>query len=71
MALPILETQSFDLTLPSADVKIKFRPFLVKEEKVLLQALESEDQKQVVRMPCSIKHIRGDKEPRKPKLRLL
>jgi len=48
MALPILETQSFDLTLPSADVKIKFRPFLVKEEKVLLQALESEDQKQVV-----------------------
>jgi|TARA_R110000803_G_scaffold43645_1_gene92926 hypothetical protein len=48
MALPILETQSFDLTLPSADVKVKFRPFLVKEEKVLLQALESEDQKQVV-----------------------
>jgi citrate lyase gamma subunit len=48
MALPILETQSYDLTLPSADVKIKFRPFLVKEEKVLLQALESEDQKQIV-----------------------
>ena len=48
MALPILETQSYELTLPSADVKIKFRPFLVKEEKVLLQALESEDQKQIV-----------------------
>jgi len=48
MALPILETQSYELTLPSADVKVKYRPFLVKEEKVLLQALESEDQKQIV-----------------------
>jgi len=48
MALPILETQSYDLTLPSADVKVKYRPFLVKEEKVLLQALESEDQKQII-----------------------
>ena len=48
MALPVLETQSYELTLPSADVKVKYRPFLVKEEKVLLQALESEDQKQIV-----------------------
>ena len=29
MALPILETQSFDLTLPSADIKVKFRPCLL------------------------------------------
>jgi|TARA_B100000929_G_scaffold71243_1_gene54500 hypothetical protein len=41
MALPILETATFELTLPSKDVKVKFRPFLVKEEKILLQALES------------------------------
>ena len=41
MALPILETATYELTLPSADVKVKYRPFLVKEEKVLLQALES------------------------------
>ena len=41
MALPILETATYELTLPSADVVVKYRPFLVKEEKVLLQALES------------------------------
>ena len=41
MALPIVETATFELTLPSKDVKVKFRPFLVKEEKILLQALES------------------------------
>ena len=43
MALPILETATYELTLPSADVKVKYRPFLVKEEKVLLQALEAND----------------------------
>ena len=48
MTLPILETPSYEMTLPSADVKVKFRPFLVKEEKILLQALESEDQKQII-----------------------
>ena len=41
MALPILETATYELTLPSADVKVKYRPFLVKEEKVLLIALEN------------------------------
>ena len=40
MALPILETASYELTLPSTDVQVKFRPFKVAEEKVLLQALE-------------------------------
>ena len=48
MALPIIETQTYELTLPSADVKVKYRPFLVKEEKVLLQALESQEQKEIV-----------------------
>ena len=40
MALPKLNTQTFELTVPSTDEKIKFRPFLVKEEKILLQAQE-------------------------------
>ena len=48
MALPVLETNTFELTLPSSDVKVKFRPFLVKEEKILLQAMESQEQKQIV-----------------------
>ena len=47
MALPILETATYELTLPSADIKIKYRPFLVKEEKVLLQALETNDDVEV------------------------
>ena len=48
MALPVLETNTYELTLPSSDVKVKFRPFLVKEEKILLQALESQKQKEII-----------------------
>ena len=48
MTLPILETQTYELTLPSADVKVKYRPFLVKEEKILLQAMESENKKEII-----------------------
>ena len=40
MALPKLNTQQYELTIPSSDEKIKFRPFLVKEEKILLQGQE-------------------------------
>jgi hypothetical protein len=43
MALPKLNTQTFELEIPSTDEKIKYRPFLVKEEKILLQAQEGED----------------------------
>jgi len=42
MALPILNTQTFELNIPSTDEKIKYRPFLVKEEKILLQAQEGD-----------------------------
>jgi hypothetical protein len=49
MALPILETATYELTLPSSDVQVKYRPFLVKEEKVLLIAMESEDGVQITR----------------------
>ena len=41
MALPKLNTPTYELELPSSDEKIKFRPFLVKEEKVLMIAMES------------------------------
>ena len=47
MALPKLSTPTYELELPSTGKKIKYRPFLVKEEKVMLLAMESEDEKQV------------------------
>ena len=47
MALPKLGYPTYELDLPSSGKSIKYRPFLVKEEKVLLLALESEDEKQV------------------------
>jgi hypothetical protein len=43
MALPKIETPTYHLTLPSTGEKIKYRPFLVKEEKILLIATESEE----------------------------
>ena len=42
MALPIANVAQYELTLPSQQKTIKFRPFLVKEEKILLMALESQ-----------------------------
>ena len=41
MALPKLTTPTYELEIPSTDEKIKYRPFLVKEEKILMMALES------------------------------
>ena len=49
MALPILNTPTFEVELPLSKKTVKYRPFLVKEEKVLLMALESQDQKQIMR----------------------
>ena len=47
MALPKLnDTPKYSMTVPSTGQEVRFRPFLVKEEKVMLIALESEDQKQ-------------------------
>ena len=56
MALPILETATYELTLPSKDVTVKFRPFLVKEEKILLQALESGSNKEMTEALKQIVH---------------
>ena len=47
MPLPKPTTPIYELELPSTGESIKYRPFLVKEEKVLLIALESEDTKQI------------------------
>ena len=45
--LPKIITQEFELELQSNNKKIKYRPFLVREEKILLLALESKDNKQI------------------------
>ena len=48
MALPKLTTPTYELEVPSTDEKIKYRPFLVKEEKILLMAMESAKSEDVV-----------------------
>ena len=48
MTLPSIETPRYELTLPSTDKVIKYRPFLVKEEKILLVAMESNDNKEIL-----------------------
>lgn len=47
MPLPKISTPTYELELPSNNKKIKYRPFLVKEEKLLLLSLESEDTKEI------------------------
>ena len=47
MPLPKIATPTYELVLPSTKQEIKYRPFLVKEEKLLVLALESEDSKQI------------------------
>jgi len=48
MALPKINTPTYELVVPSTDEKIKYRPFLVKEEKVLMMALESKENTQII-----------------------
>lgn len=48
MALPKLNTPTYELELPSTGEKIKYRPFLVKEQKILMMAQESEDDQQIL-----------------------
>ena len=47
MPLPKIATPTYQLELPSTGKTIEYRPFLVKEEKLLVIALESEDTKQI------------------------
>ena len=48
MALPKLTTPTYELEIPSTDEKIKYRPFLVKEEKILMMAMESKKSADIV-----------------------
>ena len=57
MPLPKIATPQYELILPSTGKAIKYRPFLVKEEKILILALESEDVKQIT---SAIKQILKD-----------
>ena len=69
MALPKLGYPTYELELPSTGKTVKYRPFLVKEEKVLLLALESKDEKQVIGAVkdllknCVISRIKVDQLP--------
>ena len=47
MALPKLQTSEYTLILPSTQEEIKFRPFLVKEQKILMIAQESGEESQI------------------------
>ena len=47
MPLPKVNTPTYELVLPSTGKKLKYRPFLVREEKILIMALESENVKQI------------------------
>ena len=48
MALPEIATPIYTLTIPSTKKKVKYRPFLVKEQKLLILAMENEDQEQIL-----------------------
>jgi hypothetical protein len=48
MGLPTITVPKYELTIPSSGKIVKYRPFLVKEEKILLMAMETEDTKQII-----------------------
>jgi len=57
MPLPKIVTPTYELELPSTEETIQYRPFLVKEEKLLVIALESEDTKQIKQITTAIKTV--------------
>lgn len=69
MALPKINTPIFELTLSSSGQSVQYRPFLVKEQKILLLAMESDDQKSVLTAikqivnNCAIDEIDSSKIP--------
>ena len=48
MALPKIDVPTYELVVPSTDEKVKFRPFLIKEEKILLIAMESGENEDII-----------------------
>ena len=69
MALPKLDTPTYRLTIPSTREEIEYRPFLVKEQKLLMMAQESEDERQVIDTvgklvsSCTFEKIDSDNSP--------
>lgn len=69
MPLPVLETTTYNLVVPSTKKKLKYRPFLVKEEKILLIAQESESENQILQAvkdiieSCTFSKIDANKIP--------
>jgi hypothetical protein len=70
MALPKLQTPIFELTLPSTGQSVQYRPFLVREQKILLLALESRESsemlraiKQIITNCCITDNVNVDKLP--------
>ena len=47
MALPVLNNPTYELVLPSSGKKVKYRPFLVKEQKILMMAQESKNDDEI------------------------
>jgi len=69
MALPVIDVQTFDINISSLGKKFKFRPFLVKEEKLLVMAGESDDKADMINAVqqiitnCSLGKVDGSKLP--------
>ena len=69
MALPKLDTPTYRLTIPSTREEIEYRPFLVKEQKLLMMAQETEDERQVIDTvgklvsSCTFEKIDSDNSP--------
>ena len=69
MALPKLDTPTYRLTIPSTREEIQYRPFLVKEQKLLMMAQESEDEQQIIDTvgklvsSCTFEKIDSDNSP--------
>ena len=69
MALPKLTTPTYELEIPSTDEKIKYRPFLVKEEKILMMAMESKSSADITQavkdivMECTFSKVKIDDMP--------
>ena len=69
MALPKLNTPTYELEIPSTDEKISYRPFLVKEEKILMMAMESKSSADITQavkdivLECTFNKVKIDDMP--------
>ena len=69
MSLPVINTPTYELEVPSTKETLKYRPFLAKEEKILLMAMEEDDTKHMVNAVrtivdnCTFKTLKVNKMP--------